>query len=29
VTLYADGSQITVTDTMLDTLTGSLVITFG
>jgi hypothetical protein len=29
VTLYADGSRITVTDTELDTLTGSVVITFG
>jgi hypothetical protein len=29
VTLYADGSRITVTDTEVDTLTGSLVITFG
>jgi hypothetical protein len=28
-TLYADGSRITVTDTEVDTLTGSLVITFG
>jgi hypothetical protein len=29
VALYADGSRITVTDTEVDTLTGSLVITFG
>jgi hypothetical protein len=29
VTLYADGSRVTVTDTELDTLTGSLIITFG
>jgi hypothetical protein len=29
VTLYADGSRITATDTADDTLTGSLVVTFG
>jgi hypothetical protein len=29
VTLYADGSRITVTDTVVDTLTGSLVIPLG
>jgi hypothetical protein len=29
VTLYADGSRITVTDMEVDALTGSLVITFG
>jgi hypothetical protein len=29
ITLYADGSQIVVADTEVDTLTGSLVITFG
>jgi hypothetical protein len=28
-TLYADGSRITVTDTADNTLTGSLVVTFG
>jgi hypothetical protein len=27
VTLYADGSRITVSDTVVDTLTGSVVIT--
>src|SRR5262249_50034465 len=29
VTLYTDGSRITVTDTKLDTLTGWIVITLG
>jgi hypothetical protein len=29
VTLYADGSRITVTDTQMDTLTGSLVVPVG
>jgi hypothetical protein len=29
MTLYADGSRITATDTADDTLTGSLVVTFG
>jgi hypothetical protein len=29
VTLYADGSRITATDTAVDTLTGSLFVTFG
>jgi hypothetical protein len=29
VTLYADGSHVVVTDKMMDTLTGSITITFG